>query len=229
MHKIPSLLISGLVLSLTSLTAHATLTTSTNNGANLVYSSISNITWTQNANLLDSLQTSLGYDKVISDIIAVSPTVDYDFIVNDTSGGIHTLTNADFFTGGAVTWYGAKAFTNYLNDISYGGLTDWTLPSMEQFGQLIQGELGDPGLNFVPDTSNFEGERSSAYWSSTTAGPTYRWQYPRLGFNYDDPLSVWAVSPTAINVGAVPVPATAWLFVSGILGVVALKRRSTLA
>ena len=69
------LLVIGLVLSLTALQAEASLTAGIADGKSVVYSSVSNLTWTGDANLLGTLMASQGHNAVVNAIIGASPTV----------------------------------------------------------------------------------------------------------------------------------------------------------
>ena len=198
---------------------------------------------------------------------------------NDTppNSGYYTLSASDFnTTSGEVTWFGAKAFTTYLNNINYGGTNQWRLPiwtdtgaSGEQFGyngtdygynvntnsgelaklyydelgkkayintsgveQSGYGIFGNSGAQIAGGTAGpFSNAQSLfAYWSGTEYEiPTSAWVF----FTYDGIQSVsgknnqvytfaWAVSPG--QVAAVPVPGAVWLFGSGLIGLLGLKR-----
>ena len=172
-HNTP-LLATGLLLSLTTLNAEAALTAYTAAAAGntpVVYSSVSDITWTADANLLGTMIQTQGYNAVVNAIIAANP------IINDTpnywdtpsDSGYHNVTSADFDTTdlGRVNWFGVKAFTGYLNSINYAGSNQWALPSAGanpqwghnqtdgQFGQLFYNELGGIAGSAMPDTANF--------------------------------------------------------------------------
>ena len=129
-------LITASVLSV-SFNASAALTSYTGaGGVGLVYSSISNITWTQDANLLGTLESTLGYSNAINAIIAANPTINNTASPYDTPAfsGHHTVSTSDFSLGGFATWFGAQAFVGYLNSISYGGSNQWSLPGWTDTG-----------------------------------------------------------------------------------------------
>jgi len=268
MHINPPLLAAGLLLNLITLTAEATLTPYTSAGQSLVYSSVSNITWTGDANLLGSLITSQGYNNVVNAIIAASPVITdtpnyFDGSRNNygSYSGQYTLSAGDFsnIDLGRTTWFGAQAFTSYLSSINYAGSNQWSLPneganpqfgdnqSGGQFGQLYYNEfnaLAYPGTNgsdygILQDGSletsgnagPFVNARTSVYWSSSEYAP-----YPDDAWNFDtsnglqSPFLVkasqnyaWAVSPGQVS--TVPVPGAVWLFGTGLLGLLGLKRR----
>jgi hypothetical protein len=248
MHFNQPLVSAGLLLSLTTLTAEASLTSYTGaDGAGLVYSSVSNVTWTQDANLFKTL-----YDanhNLVNLIAAVTPSY------NDPSWGTQVIGDGPVFgAGGAIvdyddfdtasgrlSWWGSIAFTNYLNSINYGGIDQWRLPTSNaifrydgstgnELGQLYYSELGGTPLNNIPNTATFTNEQLYAYWSGTEYAPTpiYAWAFNN-GIGYQDydykyvDKYVWAVSPGQVS--AVPVPGAGWLFGTGLVGLLGLKRR----
>jgi hypothetical protein len=108
-------------------------------GVGLVYSSISKVSWVQDGNLLGTMIKNLGYDNVVNAIIYVGPNKE-NLTISDTpnafdtppGSGVHTVTTADFEKAnpGVTTWYGAKAFVDYLNRQNYGGSNQWRLPTV---------------------------------------------------------------------------------------------------
>lgn len=139
--------------------ASATLT---DYGNGLVYSSITNATWTKDANLFATMLS--GNANLVTQIIAAN-----DGVIHDTpsmySNGTHVLSAARDFNlsanlPGELTWWGAQAFVGYLNSISYMGSKQWMLPNIptaqqvqghnvtgSQLGALYYTELGGvPGM-----------------------------------------------------------------------------------
>lgn len=110
-------------------------------GNGMVYDSSLNITWMQDANLLGTQLA--GNPNLVNQIIAANGGV-----VTDSLGS-HTLSAAsDFGTGGQVSWWGAKAYMNYLNSINYNGTGNWRLAA----NQPINGTSWPP--SFGPVTYN---------------------------------------------------------------------------
>ncbi|OHX37837.1 hypothetical protein BJL95_04495 [Methylomonas sp. LWB] len=223
--------------------AHATLTSYTGvDGVGLVYSSIADVTWTQDANLFGTLTADNPnlINTIISNIGSIySP-------VNNTN---HTLTSVDFGStvggNGYLTWFGAQAFIQYLNNINYGGSNQWMLPSAGSnpqsgyninntaFEKLFYNELGGARSYNIPNTDTFTNERTYAYWLDTedTSNTDYAWLFfTNRGYqgNYLNNFKgfAWAISPGQIStVVPVPLPSAAWFMGSGLLGLAGMKRR----
>jgi len=237
---------AGLLLSLTSITTEASLTVGYADGKSVVYSSLGNITWTGDANLLGTLQNKLGYEVVVNSIIAVSPVIIDMPNIFDTpaNSGKHTVSSLDFDSNrlGAVSWFGAKAFASYLNAINYAGSNRWALPSAgstpqsgmnppgSQFAELFYNELGGTALNPIPNTANFTNEQTYFYWLATENAPypSNAWYFATsTGYQgsfatKDFPLYAWVVSPG--NLTSVPLSGAAWLF-SAWIGLMVLSMR----
>ena len=119
---------TSLVVTLTtSAQAHAALVNYNSAGVELYYSSISDVSWTQNANLLGSLISNDGYSTVVDAIIAANSGV--------THGSTpYTLSTTDFSNVGETSWWGAQAFVHYLNTVNYAGSNEWRLPTVTDIG-----------------------------------------------------------------------------------------------
>jgi len=232
-------------IALISLNAQATLTSYNPNGVELVYSSVSNVTWTKDANLLGSMFDSRGFNTVINDILSVSPTITN--IPNDFSpSGTYTISSNDFYIDGAVTWFGAMAFMNYLNHINYGGSNQWFLPTVstttvgydtanngiapgDELKELYYTELDnipyyEGGLVYgIQDPSNyFDNEEAFVYWTSTeyVPDPKQVWRFVTLFGTQDyDRKGLDKLYAWAITPGviqAVPEPENLTMLLAGL-------------
>ena len=242
-----TLLAASLVFGLASFNAQATLTSETVNGQNLVYNSGNNTTWTQDANLLGTWEgayQSTSYNNIVTAIIDANGGVNgVGGVIHDTpnadDNGTYNLTTADFGSGGTVDWWAGQALVHYLDTQNYGGSSQWALPTSNavvayddngsQLGELFYNELGGTAGSSIP-SGPFSNFQAYVYWSGTeyTASPDYAWGFytSNGGQNYDFKsfqLYAWAVSPGQVN--AVPVPGAVWLFGTGLLGLLGLKRR----
>jgi hypothetical protein len=224
----------GILLSVLAFNTHAALTSYTGAGnAGLVYSSVSDVTWTQDANLFKTLYDA--DNTLISRIADITPTY------SDPVHGLQIIDATDFnVENGRMSWWGAIAWTSYLNNIKYGGSNQWRLSTSNavmnnalvnyiglegnELGQLFYDELAGTYLNSIPDTSFFNNEQSFFYWTGTEF-PLNKdndgWAFyfgTNLGyqnFGYKPfLLHVWPMSPG--QVPAVPVPGAFWLMGSGL-------------
>jgi hypothetical protein len=224
----------GLLIGATSFNANAVLTSFIGAGnVGLVYSSVSNVTWTQDANLFKTMYDA--DNSLISQIASVTPSY------NDPLWGVQTIDVGDFsISSGRMTWWGGLAFTHYLNSINYGGSSQWRLPSaganpqsgfnVGELGQLFYSELGGTRDNSIPNTPTFNNEQSFWYWLAEGYAP-----FPHVAWLFDTGIGAqaisvkseqyfaWAVSPG--QVAAVPVPGAVWLMGSALIGLLASKRR----
>lgn len=238
-----TLLASSLLFA--SLNVHAELSSYNPNGVELVYSSISDVTWTKDANLFKTLYDA--DNSLISKITAVTPTY------NDAHFGLRTLGAADFDTSnGRVSWWGGLAFVDYLNSINYGGSDQWRLPTLankvdgfntpingveagDEITELFYHELGGTEVNSIPDTAFFDNEQSYVYWTGTEVGgnlPNFGWAfYTSIGYQYSFSRNnfnfhAWAVTPG--QVAAVPEASSYAMLLVGfaVMGAVVRRRRA---
>lgn len=237
--KFRSFVVSVMLLAATQ--AQATLISYTANGEELVYSSVSNVTWTKDANLLSSMFASQGFNTVVNAIIAASP------IITNTPNyasptGTYAISSSDFNSNGRATWFGAMAFINYLNNANYAGSNQWRLPTVatqddgfnitsngsklgNEYSELFYQELTGVAGNSLPETMAFQNEQMNGYWNGTEymQSPGTAWVfYMHLG-EWDNRGKAtqryfWAVSPG--HIATVPEPENLALFLAG-LGLVA--------
>ncbi len=127
--------------------AHAALIVPAGNGL-VVNDTDLNVAWTQDANLF---RTQAAADpNLVTSIINVTPSV-VDGL------GTHIMVAADFnSSAGTMNWWGANAWVNYLNSISYAGETDWRLPIISP----VNGSTLNPTVSF--DGSTDRGFNSAA-------------------------------------------------------------------
>jgi hypothetical protein len=99
---------------------------------------------------------------------------------------------------------------------------------------LFYSELGGTPDKNIPNTSAFNNEKASTYWLGTenASNPNNAWGFStgsgRQGSaNKGFWLDVWVVSPG--QVAAVPVPGAVWIFGTGLVGLLSLKRRGQTA
>jgi hypothetical protein len=175
MHILTSLIVGTLLIGASVLNAEAALTTYSANGVDMVLMQNSpgapGIGWTRDGNLLGRWldnPADVGYagrEQLIAGIIGASVHNGESGKIYDSYYGVYSLSNSDFAkigdfpgaTNGAVTWWGAHAFINYLNSVGYGESHQWRLPSIGEyplsgfqrsntdFGRLYYSELGRLG------------------------------------------------------------------------------------
>ncbi|MFD0913147.1 Lcl C-terminal domain-containing protein [Methylophilus luteus] len=172
-------LISG-VMALASMHAQAELTSYQSNGVDLVYSSLSDVIWTKDANLIYSMIKDKGFDNLVNSVIAANSNRTLGLSASDFEGG-------PLSRYGIVSWFGGMAFANYLNSISYGGRNNWRLPTVantntgwglttndsvggDELTELFYKELGGSAYQKLPDTQIFANEQFDAYWTGTEFG-----------------------------------------------------------
>ena len=221
-----------------------------------VYDDVNNVTWAADGNLMATQAASYsgGAAAYVAAVIAASGGVIHDTPNGwDASPGAYMLSASDLNPGdGFMSWWGAKAWVNYLNITNYGGINTWALPTtMEMLGsyqlppspnssqlaQLFYGGLGQvAGKSIATTHSNsyslFANMGNYAFWSGTEdlVSPGDAWIFGSdLGYQATDgkksKRSVLAVS--AAQTYAVPEPGVAWLFGTGLLGVAGLRRSKT--
>ena len=219
-------ILSIVVLAFASVTTAFATTTLTNGGLT-VYDSASDATWTQNANLLGTLESrdSNIINTIINDSNGVINTPN---VLNPS--GVYTLTTGDFGVNGVADWWAAQGFVNYLNVTNYANLNNWSLPTQDatcnggygcapgQLANVFFGAVG--GYNGIYSTTNpFSNVQGYVYWSGTewASSPVASEimvtnQFASEGYTLKNSQQyIWAVS----NSAPVPLPGTIWMFLIG--------------
>lgn len=230
---------------LISFNAQATLTSYNANGVDVVYSSVSDVTWTKDGNLFKTMYDA--DNTLIDKITAVTPSI-YD----SYSGSTWIISDKDFNpTYGVADFYGALAFVNYLNSIKYAGNKEWRLPTVasastygydtprngattgDELTELFYDELHGKAGSAIPNTDIFDNEQATAYLYSTTYrpdgfSPEYIWHlltWHGFQFHYGDKTNryaVWAI--TSGTIANVPEPENLVMLLAG-LGLIGIATR----
>lgn len=147
--------------------AEAALVSYSSNNVDLFYSSISDVTWTKDANLLATMIAESSYSTVVDAIITANAGVSFGTTP-------HTLASTDFSNVGETSWWGAQAFVHYLNHISYAGSNQWQLPTVTDIGNDgCNWSLGgtDCGYSSFTNGSNTANEFAELYYKELGLEP----------------------------------------------------------
>lgn len=194
-------------------------------GGGLIYDTDLNITWLANA------------DLAAGDTFGVSG-------INPPDGAMSWFT--------AQSWIGAMNTANYLNYSNWRLPTtlqpDSTCSSQEggdsfgyactgsEMGHLFYKELGGIAGFSILSTHNsslnlFRNVRSNMYWSDTgySSDTTFAWYFGSdsgvQNTYFENYYYSYAWAVLSGDVATVPVPAAAWLFGSGLLGLIGIARK----
>jgi hypothetical protein len=173
----------------------------------------------------------------------------YDDVLNVTwLKDINYAQTSGFDDDGAMSFDDAQAWAqslNYFDSVRNRSYSGWRLPSMDVNGD---GQFIDCGLNIAACADNelghlyyIDGVSTTApnpffniqpsaynvYWSTTPFDDNrnYVFLFNGLYDLRDTQFSAWTWAVHDGDISAVPVPATAWLFVSGIVGLFSFGRR----
>ena len=107
-----------------------------------------------------------------------------------------------------------------------------------EMGTLFYNILGNSAGSLLSNTGPFSNIQTEWYWSATpyahSAGSIEAWLFNMgLGDQYYSSKTLhvhaWAVHDGDVGAAIVPIPAAAWLFGSGLLGLIGVARRKTAA
>lgn len=222
------MLAAGLALGLNAMTAQAALF---DRGGGLLYDDVLKVTWLQDANYA---KTS-GYDvDGLMDLVSAKTWVD-----NLVYGGY-----SDWRLAGNKPVNGVSFNFNYSSngstDVGYNIISVNAELSYMYYVNL--GLVGSVSPSGVFQTSTYPYPPSLvnnlqpyAYWSGSepTSNPNNAWMFHFWGGNQNDwnprvnTYYSWAVRDG--DVAAVPVPGAVWLFGTGLVGLLGLKRRGNSA
>ncbi len=137
------------------------------------------VSFTKDGNLFKTLASSYvgGSTAFVNAVIASVPGGKITDTLNsfDTpaNSGYHTLSSSDFSTSnGAVSWFGAKAWVNYLNSISYGGSNQWSLPSWADTG-ATGAQFGYNGTDFGYNVNTSSNPLAQLYYGELNKKAPY--------------------------------------------------------
>ncbi len=195
--RIISWLTTPMVL-LAAVAAHAHLVPV--NGGALVNDPSDKLTWLRDANFFATQAAESGDPALfVRTIISAAGGVIYDTpngLDTPANSGRHTLTANDFYRNGSIdghlTWFGAQAWVNYLNDTDYEGYSDWRLPTTvdnisnvgypnggahnpavtsSELAELFYGQMGQVAGQSIQKAHNssyaFFSHVGASYWSAT--------------------------------------------------------------
>lgn len=231
-----TLLTTAVLLSATS-AAQAALVASVD--GQTVYDTGLNITWLANGNLAASNTFGLATDVDLGPIPGVN-----------TLGGSYIYSDGNMTWGGALKWIAAMNASNYLgfNDWRLPATlqpdaTCSTYPNNyiynctgSEMGHLFYQELGGVVGQDILFTHNsnyslFQNLMSGDYWSGTEfipgTGNAFSFAYydgSQMGYSSENIFLAIAVRGQAAT-PTVPVPTAAWLFGSGLLGLMGVAQR----
>lgn len=180
--------------------------------------------------------------------------LDITWVSDANLAATNTFGINDIFNNGEMTWLIANDWVAAMNTdggTGYLGFNGWRLPTTLQpdstcnrqsngvsFGTGCTGsEMGHlfnvEGVTSTTPGPLFTNVQADYYWSGTLLDPDNAWRFSFASGdqNATDISSItfrhhaWAVHDG--DIGVIPVPAAAWLFTSGLLGLIGIARRKS--
>jgi hypothetical protein len=198
-------------------------------GGQAINDSDLNVTWLADANYANTS----GY--AVNGLMTWTQAQSWITSLNAENGGVGHLGYHDWRLP-ATLQPDASCGIQY-NPVGPYGTQSWGLNCTgSDMGHLFYNELGGVAGSSITATHNanyslFSNLQSSIYWSGTEYAPNTTLAY-NFSFNSGNQdlignktYSFYALAVRPGQVAAVPVPAAAWLFGSGLLGLVGVARR----
>lgn len=185
-----------------------------------------------------ALESRLGGQAIYDTDLNVTWLADANLAATNTFGAPSINPN------GSMDWYTAQIWIGGMNAANYLGYHDWRLPTSgtcpggynctsSEMGHLFYNELG--GMLGSPNLALFQNaQHNGPYWSDSVGNSNFAQDVFAWGFNlfrggYQDSFLkssvLVALAVRSGDVPAVPVPAAAWLFGSGLIGLTGIARK----
>lgn len=188
------------------------------------------------------------YQAYYDDVADLTWLADANYAVTSGYAAANASSSSEINTFGQMTFQGAN---DWVAQLSVNGATGWRLPTTLQpdstcngsastgfgctgseLGNLFYNVLGGTSQNDIVDAHNanynlFSNIQSYTYWSGTVFDLSSAWSFSFSGGHQSaSPKSslVYAWAVRTGDVSAVPIPAAAWLFASGLLGLIGFAR-----
>mgnify|MGYP002713086005 CR=1 FL=1 len=240
--KLSSILGAGILACCVSSTSHASLI---DGGNGLVYDTVLDITWLTDANLALSNTfgvTGMDVDGYMTwdtgmDWISAMNTANY---MGYSDWRMPTVTPVNGVNFQYIVSYDASTDKGFNNDTTANELSHLFYSTLGNTGQCSEASTPETGCIYntgfgLSNTGPFENMSSFRYWTNVTReDASWRAFDFSMGGGQtgtgakDGAKQVWAVLDGDVaGLMPVPVPAAAWLFGSGLIGLLTIARRSS--